>query len=63
MGPLRPCQRERAGAELVGELAVQVPRAVVEPSGQPGNTFPVDDAVGDEPHGAADEIGSLVPLR
>ena len=42
---------------------VQVPLGVAEPGGQPGHAVPVDHAVGDQPHRAADHVGADVPLR
>ena len=41
---------------------MQLPLAVVEPTGQPGDAVAVHDAVGDQAHGPADEISSAVPL-
>ena len=61
--PLGAGQRDRTGADLGDELAVQVPLAVAEPAGEPGDALAVDDAVGDQPHRATDEVGPLVPLR
>ena len=51
-----------AGAELGDELAVQVALAVAEPPREPGDALAVDDAVGDQPHRAADDVGAHVPL-
>jgi hypothetical protein len=47
---------------LGDKLAVQVAFAVSEALGQTADTVTVDDAVGDEAHGATDDIGPQVPL-
>ena len=46
----------------VDEQAVEVALAVAEPGGEPGDALAVDDAVGDEPHRPADDVGADVPL-
>ena len=45
LGPLRPGERERAGAELGDELPVEVALAVAEPAREAGDALAVDDAV------------------
>ena len=60
---LRAGERERPGAELGDELAVQVALAVAEPRGEPSHALAVDAAVADQPHRAADHVGAQVPLR
>ena len=50
LGALRPRQRQRSGAELVGEQPIEVADAVAEPVREAGHAFTVDDAVGDQPH-------------
>ena len=60
--PLGPGERNRSGSDLGNELTVQLPLAVVEATGESGNTVTVDNAVRDQAHGPADEIGSTVPL-
>ena len=59
---LHPGERERTGAEFVGEQPVQVTFAVAEPTGESGNTLSLDGAVGDEAHRPADEILAGVPF-
>ena len=63
VGALGAGERERAGAELGDELAVQVAFAEAEPLREPGDAVAVDAAVGDQPHRAADDVGAHVPLR
>ena len=62
LGALRTSERDRAGSDLSGELAVQVPLAVAEPLRELGDASAVDDAVRDQAHRAPDEVGSRVPL-
>nr|BFE67871.1 hypothetical protein GCM10020092_011720 [Actinoplanes digitatis] len=59
---LRPGQRERPGAQLGAEHAVEVPLGVAEAARQPRHALAVDDAVRDEPHGAPDGVRPHVPL-
>ena len=63
LGALRTSERDRARADLGGQLPVQVPLAVAEPLAEFGDASAVDDAVGDQAHRAPDQIGSRVPLR
>ena len=63
VGALCPGERERAGSDLLGEHAVEVPLAVVHPLGETTDALAVDHAVGDEAHGPADDVGPHVPLR
>ncbi len=60
---VRSAEGERAGAELGGQQARQVARRVPEARGETGNALPLDDAVGDEPHGAPRGVAAEVPLR
>lgn len=63
LGTLRPGQRQRARAEFGEELAFDLAGAVAEAGRESGHAFTVHDTVGDQPHGAGDQIGALVPLR
>ena len=58
----RPGQRQRAGAELVGEQPPEVTGRVADPGREPVHALPVDEPVGDEPHRAARDIGSDIPV-
>ncbi len=62
LGALRACERERAGADLGPQLALDLAHAVAQPGGEPGDAFPVDDAVRDGAHRPGHEIGARVPL-
>ena len=55
-------QGQRAGAELGGEQPAQVARRVADPRRQRIDSLAVDDAVGDQPHRAAGDVGGDVPL-
>ena len=59
---LRARETERSRAELVAQQAPELARAVGEPPRQPVHAFAVDDAVGDQAHGAPRHVGALVPL-
>lgn len=63
MGALGPGEGHGPGAEFRGELPLDLPGAVAEPRGEPGDALAVHDAVGDEPHGPADDVRADVPLR
>ena len=63
LGALGAGERERAGAELGDELAVQVALAEAEPPREAGDALALDHAVADQPHRAADRVGAQVPLR
>jgi hypothetical protein len=63
LGTLGPGQRLRSGADLDGELPVQLAFAVAEPGGQAGHALPVDQPVGDQAHRPADHVGARVPLQ
>ncbi len=59
------CARESAsgpGAELGGEHAGEVARRVPESGGEARHALALDDAVGDEAHGACGEVVAQVPL-
>lgn len=62
-GALGAREGERAGPQLGEHLAFELPHAVPQPRGQPGHAFAVDDPVGDQAHGAGDDVGAFVPLR
>ncbi len=62
MGALGAGEGDRSGAQLRGELPLDLPGAVAEAGGEPGDALAVDDAVGDEAHGAAHDVGPYVPL-
>jgi hypothetical protein len=59
---LRTGERERPGTDDGDELAVDVTLAVAEAAGETDHALAVDDAVGDQPHRASDEIRAAVPL-
>src|SRR5690606_16548560 len=61
--PLRSRDRERSGTELAADDEVEVACAVVRAPGGWGDTFAVDDAVGDEAHRPGDGVLAHVPLR
>ena len=63
LGATGPGQRERTGAELGGEQPVEVPRGVADPGGEALDAVALDDAVGDQPHRAAGDVGRDVPVR
>ena len=63
LGALGPRQIERSSAELIEQHSPQVARAVSEPPGEAFDAFAVDDAVGDQAHGAPGGVGAQVPLR
>ena len=63
LGPLGPGQRHRAGPDLGEQQALELADAVAEFGGQARHPGPVDHAVGDQPHGPADHVGTDVPLR
>ena len=56
-------ERERAGAELGQQLALDLADAVAELCGQARYAVAVDHAVRDQPHRAGDQVGAVVPLR
>ncbi len=60
---LRPGQRQRPGADLGDQQAVQLPLGVAEPAGQAGHAVAVDDAVADQPQRPAGDVGAQVPVR
>ena len=60
---LRAGQRERAGAQLGGELAREVALAVGQPAREAVDAFAVDDPIGNQPHRARREIAAAIPLR
>lgn len=62
-GALGAGQRQGPGADFGEELAFHLAAAVAEAGGEAGHAVAVDDAVGDQPHGAGDQVGALVPLR
>ncbi len=59
---LRAGQRERACAELGGQLPLELAGTVAEPVGEPRDAFAVDHAVTDQPDRPADQVGAVVPL-
>lgn len=62
MGALCLGEGDRSGAQFRGELPLHLAGAVAESRGEPGDALAVDDAVGDETHGAAHDVGPYVPL-
>ncbi len=63
VGPLRAGDGERPGAELVGDHAIEVAIAEVQPAGEAGDSLAIDDSVIDQPHRPSDDVTSHVPLR
>ncbi len=61
VGALGAGEGHRAGAEFGVELALELAGAVAQAAGESGDALAVDDAVADQPHGAADHIGADVP--
>ena len=59
---LRAGQGKRAGTGLGLQQPLKLSCGVAESGGKPGDTFAVDDAVGDQPHGPGDEVAADVPL-
>ena len=62
LGPLGAGQGDRAGADLGDELAVQWRSLYPSRPGETADALAVDDAVGDEAHRPAHDIGAHVPL-
>jgi hypothetical protein len=62
-GTLRAGQRDGPGAELGGELPLHLAGAVAEACGEAADALTVDDTVLDQPHGAAHDVRTHVPLR
>ena len=62
LAALRPRQGQRTGPHFGGDEAVQLAGAVAQTAGQALDPLPVDDAVADQAHGPADDIGPGVPL-
>src|SRR5207302_3447158 len=60
--PLRARDRERTGAQLTEQQPVQVAFADGEPLSESGNTFAIDDTVGDQAHRPTDEVAADIPL-
>ncbi len=58
LGALRPGEGERTGADRVQQASMDVTLAVAEPRGEPADALAIDDAVGDQPHRATDEVGA-----
>ena len=63
VSPMRAGEGERAGAELRGEDAAEVTRRVAETPGQARHALALDDAVGDEAHGATRGVAAQIPRR
>ena len=62
LGALGPRQRERAGAELLGEEPREVTGRVPDVAGEAVDALAVDHAVTDQPHRAAGGVGGDVPV-
>ena len=54
---------ERSRSQLVGHHSIEVPLAVAELPGQPGNAVTFDGAVSNHPHCSADDVLSQIPFR
>ena len=59
---LRASQRKRAGADLGLQKALELARGVANQRRQPGDTNPVDLAVGDEPHRPRHDVAPRIPF-
>ena len=55
-------EREGAHADAPDQLSVDVALGVAKPASQAADALPIDDAVGDQSHRPADEVGTTVPL-
>ena len=62
MRPLGAGQGDGPGADLGGELPLDLACAVPEPHRKACDALPVDDAVPDKPHGPAHGVRAHVPL-
>lgn len=62
LGALGAGQGEGARAQFGEELAFDLAGGPAEAAGEPGDAFPVDDPVLDEPYGAGDGVRADVPL-
>jgi len=62
VGPPGARQGERPRAELGYEEAVQVALGVAQAAGEAGDALAVHDAVGDQAHRPASDVGPHVPL-
>ena len=62
-GALSPCQRQRVRAHLGLQQTLELTRRVADTGRQPGHALAVDGAVGDQPHGAGDDVTPDVPFR
>ena len=60
---LRASQRKWTGADLGLQEALELAGGVADPGRQPGDTDPVDLAVGDEPHGPRHDVTTGIPFR
>ncbi len=60
--PLGPGEGDGTRPELGGELALHLPGAVSEPSGEPGDALPVHDSVADQTHRPPHDVRAHVPL-
>ena len=56
-------ERERSGAEFLGQHAGEVPRGIPHAPREPQHALAVHDALGDEPHGAPHHVPAQIPLR
>ena len=63
LGSLRTCQCQRSGSHLGLQKAFELSGGVPELGCQPGDAVPVDGPVGDQPHGARDDVATNVPFR
>ena len=61
--PVRPGQSERSGTQFGGEYPVELTRGVAQPGRQPGHSFALDHAVGDQPYRPGHQVTPQIPLR
>src|SRR5262249_45450963 len=60
--PLSPGDGQRPSTQLGDQLPLNLPHAVPEALREPGHAVAVDHTIGDETHGARDQVGPFVPL-
>lgn len=63
MGALGAGQYQRRCAGLGDQDPLQLSLAVPQPTGETGHPFPVDGAVGDQPHRPAGDVIAQIPRR
>jgi hypothetical protein len=56
-------ERQRAGAVLLRDHPVELPRRVAQGLGETVDSLALHDAIGDEPHRTGGDVGGDIPLR